>query len=338
MRGEKQVEAVLRIALKKALGEKLVELAPAGGQGNHLTFRARSAGCAYFVRVEDGPERDDYMEVETWLLGALPGLGVPVPRVFAADVTRGDLPFAWQALEQIDTPDLNTWHRQGELDLVTVARRIGADVARWQELRPEGFGLFNPGILRREGRLCGFHEDYPAYFFLNLDRHLHFLCQEEFLSAAEAEAILGACRRFHGLLELSQGCLVHKDLALWNILGQRHEPCAYIDWDDAISGDPMDDISLLGCFHNGDVIREALEGYGSIRPLPEDFGPRFWLHLLRNMVVKSVIRVGAGYFDRDDRFFLLEPGVSGSDFKKQTRNRLQRALYGLLEGAAPYSL
>ena len=34
----------------------------------------------------------------------------------------------------------------------------------------------------------------------------------------------------------------------------------------------------------------------SVRPLPDDFERRFRMHLLRNMIFKSVIRVGAGYY------------------------------------------
>ena len=59
------------------------------------------------------------------------------------------------------------------------------------------------------------------------------------------------------LLNLSQGCLVHKDLALWNILGTAREIEAFIDFDDAVSGDAMDDLSLLGCFYDGPVLASA---------------------------------------------------------------------------------
>ncbi|MFN9915135.1 MAG: phosphotransferase, partial [Pirellulaceae bacterium] len=41
------------------------------------------------------------------------------------------------------------------------------------------------------------------------------------------------------MLNLPLGCLVHKDLALWNILGTRDQIAAFIDFDDAISGDSM---------------------------------------------------------------------------------------------------
>jgi fructosamine-3-kinase len=131
------------------------------------------------------------------------------------------------------------------------------------------------------------------------------------------------------LLSLDQGCLVHKDLALWNILGTPEGIAAFIDWDDAISGDAMDDLSLLACFHDGPVLAQALEGYQMLRPLPSEHRRRFWLHLLRNMIVKAVIRVGAGYFKKSDGFFLIGSGSSGQSLQTFTTQRIATALHGL---------
>jgi hypothetical protein len=67
--------------------------------------------------------------------------------------------------------------------------------------------------------------------------------------------------------------------------------------------------------------------------VPEHHLRRFWLHLLRNMIVKAVIRVGAGYFDRDDGFFLIGSGSSGASLREITLSRLSTALLGLREGS-----
>ena len=93
----------------------------------------------------------------------------------------------------------------------------------------------------------------------------------------------------------------------------------------------MDDLSLLGCFHDGAILARALTGYTLVRPLPPEHRRRFWLHLLRNMIVKAVIRVGAGYFSRSDSFFLIGSGQSGADLKAFTRARIETALRGLNE-------
>jgi hypothetical protein len=47
------------------------------------------------------------------------------------------------------------------------------------------------------------------------------------------------------------------------------------------------------------------------------------------MLVKAVIRTGAGYFDRADDLFLIGRGSTGADLRRFTVARLERALRGL---------
>lgn len=319
----------LTAALRDHFGDQSIVVASASGQGNHATFRATIARRSAFIRVEDGPEHDDYIEVESHVLGQVRALGLPAPQVLAVDASRTRAPFAWQVLEDIPHPDLNQLLKRCELDLAATARELGAAVARWQQIAPTGFGPFDPATLRRTGQLGGFHASYADYFHLHLDRHLRFLEQRGFLTLGEADEMRAAIEAHRSLLALERGFLVHKDLALWNVLGTATEIAAFIDWDDAIAGDPMDDLSLLGCFHDGAILARALDGYVSVRPLPADHRRRFWLHLLRNMIVKAVIRVGAGYFDRTDGFYLIASGSSGADLRAFTHDRLSAALRGL---------
>ena len=44
-----------------------------------------------------------------------------------------------------------------------------------------------------------------------------------------------------------------------------------------------------------------------------------------------MIRVGAGYFTRDDGFYLINAGSNGGDLETLTRMRLDTALQGLNE-------
>lgn len=332
-RDQTGLERPLAEVLREAFPGSVVEVAPTPSQGNHLTFIAKIDGVERFVRVDDGPDRDDYLEVESRILTEVRRVGVAAPCVYAVDASRRRVPFAWHVLDKVDCGDLNGLFKQGGLDLPRVARQIGEAVAGWQTLRSDGFGPFDPVHLRTTGELRGFHRTYADYFHLHLERHLSFLTDRSFLSRDEADAMRRAIDEHAGLLDLAPGCLVHKDLALWNILGTSTDVVAYIDWDDAIAGDALDDLSLLGCFHDAPTLARAVEGYESVRPLPTEPRRRFWLHLLRNLIMKSVIRVGAGYFDRSDGFFLIGTGGSGADLRAFTRNRLATALDGLRSDA-----
>ena len=316
----------LRDELRRYFDGQVVELSPGAGQGNHLTWNAEVDGKAMFVRVENGPEKDDHLAVESAVLDRVREVGVVTPQVFGCDASRTRVPFAWQALERIAAPDLNHWFKLGVLETHHIALDIGAAVARWQSIEPPRFGPFD-GV-----RLHGYHATYADYFHLRLDEHLAFLTLRGFLTATQRDEIAAEIENHRALLDLPHGCLVHKDLALWNILGTERQISAFIDFDDSIAGDPMDDLSLLACFHDAAFLERAFEGYQSVRALPEDHQRRFWLHLLRNMIVKAVIRVGAGYFDRDDGFFLISSGSSGQSLRETTLTKIATALRGLRAG------
>jgi aminoglycoside phosphotransferase (APT) family kinase protein len=326
-----ELEQPLKCALSAAFPARPIALRAAGGQGNHRTYLAQIGDEPAFIRVEDGPEQDDYLEVESHILGEVSRRDIPAPRVLGFDATRTLVPFAWQALERIPFPDLNEHHKRGRLRMSVVAGEIGSAVARWQAIAPAGFGPFRTVAVREEQTLAGFHERYEDYFLLQLDRHLTFLVERAFLRVPEARELHRLILAHRELLALERGCLVHKDLALWNMLGTETQIVSYIDWDDAISGDPMDDLSLLGCFYDGSVVGLALTGYAQERALPGEYRRRFWLHLLRNMIVKAVIRVGAGYFRRDANFFLIGAAGTGADLERFTRARLGAAARGLCE-------
>ncbi|HWL09703.1 MAG TPA: phosphotransferase [Planctomicrobium sp.] len=332
------IEPQLHRLLAAKFPEHSIRLRDGGGQGNHLTWIAEIGNATYFVRVENGPERDDHLEVESFIIESVRHYGVPTPRVHLVDIQRDEVSFAWQVMDCVPVPDLNVAFKKGELNSVDVSYEIGCAIARWQAVPVSGFGHFDPQRLRDSGELHGYHSHYEDYFTLNWKRHLNFLEQRQFLLRHEVREIDETVSQARDLLSLTEGCLVHKDLAFWNILGDQNGIQAYIDWDDAVSADEMDDLSLLGCFHDGPVIAGAMKGYQSIKSLPDNFGGRFWLHLLRNMIVKSVIRVGAGYFDRTDGFFLIAPGLTGADLIRQTRSRIFRVLDGLRSNEHPEAL
>ncbi|MDA3923531.1 MAG: aminoglycoside phosphotransferase family protein [Kiritimatiellae bacterium] len=317
--------------LKQYFSGLSISLSPANGQGNHRTFKLTIDAFEAFVRTEDGPENDNYFDVESLVYSELLRFDIPVPRVLACDCDRTQTPFAWQVLEYIPYADLNFHAKKGDLVWGSIGRSLGASIARWQELKPSGFGPFSASEAHTEKRLRGVHSFYRSYFLLNLQRHLDFLKSRSFLSESETDAISAAIAHQDVLLDLEQGCLVHKDFALWNILGSCDRVEAFIDWDDTISGDPMDDLSLLACFYDAPVLEYAFAGYSEVRSLPENYMRRFWLHLLRNMLVKAVIRIGAEYFTRGDQFYLIGSGSNGSDLESFTRARIQIALRGLTE-------
>lgn len=326
---DEKINPALAGLLTSYFGSPDFTLVPAGGQGNHQTYLARHAETTRFIRLENGPDSDDYMEAEAAVMDRVRTIGVPTPVVYQVDSSRKNYPFAYQIMECVRHSDLNQLKKNGDLQLNPVMHTLGRYVARWQQITLPGYGPFDIGELRSSRRLRGLHAAYRDYYWLNLERHLTFLTKHGFLSARQIGEIVAVINANDRLLDLEGGCLVHKDLALWNILGDSNRIRSVIDWDDSICGDPTDDLSLLACFHGGTAIETLLAGYQGIRTLPSDFEQRFWMHLLRNMIFKAVIRVGAGYFTRDEDFFLLSSVSDGASLHRFTLERIQAACAGL---------
>lgn len=322
------IERPLSEAIRDQLDDQSASLEPFAVQGNHLAWLLHHAEDkrTSFVRVETGPEGDDYLEVESFLLDAVRSRHVPTPQVVGCDATRRRTPFAWQVIDYLKYPNLQHWHKRGELDLPALGAQLGRAIASFQQVPVSGYGPFRTDVLREQGQLAGYHSSYRDYFHLNLARHLAVLVESSLLSRAEGNQITDLIAAQDSLLDIGQPCLVHKDMAFWNLLGTRDRLAAVIDWDDAIAGDPVDDLALLGCFLPQSFLGTVLAGYQSIQPIPAAFAPRFWLHVLRNLLFKAVIRLRGGYFEKNDDFFLIRSGATGGDLREETLMRLREAI------------
>jgi hypothetical protein len=176
-----ELEETVRCYLIDNFKKDLIDLRPANGQGNHITFLALYPDRTFFIRVENGFEKDDYMDVETAVLRQVNAIGIPSPRVFHSDGSRHKVPFAIQVIEYIESKDLNILDKKGELEINVVAKSIGNYIAQWQDITPLKFGLFDPSILVNEKVLEGYHNTYRDYFLLNWDKHLEYLEHALFL-------------------------------------------------------------------------------------------------------------------------------------------------------------
>lgn len=315
---------------RRQFGEGEFSVGESCGQGNHKNFKVSSGGNIYFIRIEDGEDSDGYMIVETEIIRRVAALGIPTPKIFAVDVSRTEFPFSYQIMELFECPDLNTLYKEKRLAVPATMQQLGTYIAEWQAIRTEGFGLFNTLELAKTGWLKGMHGSYPEYYRLNLEHHLDYLESEKFIGRDFRTRAMKAISDNADLLDLSEGCLVHKDIAFWNIIGTENSIISVIDWDDTIMGDPTDDLSLMACYHSWEELKYLFSGYESIRPLPRDFEKRFWLHLLRNMIFKAVIRVKGGYFRKNSDFFLVQSDNDGGNkLKDITLSRLESAIDGL---------
>jgi aminoglycoside phosphotransferase (APT) family kinase protein len=302
-------------------GEEPVSVESAGGEGNHYTYLARYPDRAVFFRGDDGKLDDDYMVAEAVAMELARDRGVPVPDLFGFDTSLQNCPIRYQLFEWIPEECLNSYYRNETLDRTAVSRQLGRYLAALHTVALEGFGFFNTQLLQEERRIVGLSRSNREYFFTKLSDHLKHIRDNGFLQSEEIREVEQLIERFSGLLDVDQGSLVHKDIAFWNLHGTPDRITGITDWDDVVVDDPVDDLSILRCFYEDDVLRPVLEGYSEVSTLPEDFWPRFWLYMLRNMLWKVVIRIDMGYFDIQGDFFIRNQD-NQEDFRRFTYERL----------------
>jgi aminoglycoside phosphotransferase (APT) family kinase protein len=276
-----------------------------GSAGNHYAYTLDVGNERYFFRAADGRIDDDYMLAESAVMRLLSKHGVPVPEVLTVDVTKSEASFRYQILEWRPEPCLNVFYQNDTLDHAQVGRQLGEYLARMHSVSRPGFGFVNTATLAESGEIQGLDQSHQTYFLKNLDIHLSYLRDNDLLNATRAREIEERITSLAYLTELEKGGIVHRDIALWNILGERDRITAVIDWDDVVIGDPADDFGILGCFYDSGFITHVKDGYSTVCPLPEALEVKMPLYTLRNMLWKAMIRHYMGYFEQTGNFFIL---------------------------------
>lgn len=321
-------------ACRDALGETPRAVEPVRADGNHYAFIITCSDGQYFFRADDGLGDDDYMLAESRIMVMAAERGVPAPRVRHTDVSMRKAPFRFQIMEYRADSCLNVFHRDGRLDVEAVSRQLGAYLRLLHTISRDGFGFVDTALLARSGEVRGLDADYASYFYRRLDDHLGYLRVNALLDGAACDEVLALFERHAPRLRLGRGALVHRDPALWNVLGTPDTITAIIDWDDAVIGDPADDLGILHCFYGDAFMDGVARGYWGGETPPDGFECRVWLHTVRNMLWKTMIRHHLGYFDKGAGFFLNTPETGGS-LREHTLAKLTGAIAMLRSFAAP---
>lgn len=306
-------------------GERPASLKGAGCDGNHFAFLVEmKSGERVFLRGDEGQD-DDYMLAESAVMDVARSHGIPTPKTHFLSAGEPGAKVNFQILELIDRSPVDRYHKDGTLDLPGTGRQLGGILRKLHRIPTPGFGFFDTQRIRRDGSLHGLQPSYASYFQTRIDEHLAYLGQKGFLDGSTLADLRSILREHEGALALEQGSLVHRDPALWNILGTPASVEALIDWDDAVSGDPADDLGMLLCFYDASFMRPLLEGYAGRDTLEPSFIRRIWLHMLRNMLWKAQLRHAMGYFEKASSFFLNMPGQS-TGLREVTLGRIRIAM------------
>jgi hypothetical protein len=229
----------------------------------------------------------------------LPGLTVDL-----VDLSRRWCPWDYEILEEAPGQSLKALDHD-DAQIVSVLRALGSVVARLHEIRTEGFGLLDVRPLAEKApttqRLSGIHARWSDYLTVRLPEHVGSCVDLGALTVAEAEAVFKLFEVFEATCQPSLPCLLHGDLGNHNVFSDGAAITALIDWEDALSGDPIFEVAAWATFHPQRRHQAFLDGYQAVRPLPSDFGLRFWVYFLRVALAKTVLRHRLGLQDLPGR-------------------------------------
>ncbi len=316
---------VVRDIAQDYFGKNNLTVTACNGAGNHYTYIIKNNDGEFFFRADGGKLDDDYMDAEGAAMELVRKRGVKVPEVYHWDVSLDKYPIRYQLMELVRGECLNNYYQSQTLDRTQIGREVGRLLAKMHQVKLDGFGFFNTNILRTKNKIVGLDNKNRDYFCKQLDNHIKCLRDTDFLATAEVAEIESLIEKHGHLLDIGQGSVVHKDIAFWNMIGTENKVNAIIDWDDVIIGDPADDISVMKCFYNGDVLGPVYEGYEEVTKISDKFKARTSLYLVRNMLWKSVIRTKLNYFDKKKDFFLINDD-NKSSLKEFTYNRLRQGI------------
>ncbi len=318
------IEQHVKDACSEYFGDAAASVKAAGCDGNHFAYIVSRPEGKYFFRADSGSSQDEYMLAEAVFMKLTADAGLPVPELYHTDISMERHPLRYQIMALAEGQALNYFHKNGSLDLDSIASQLGEILRRLHSIKLDGFGFMNTDELKKGNTIC-LDYAYKDYFYNCLDRHLFYLESKSLLASCDIADIKAVFKDNESLLKLEFGSLVHRDMALWNVLGFRERITAVIDWDDAVSGDPADDIGMLGCFYDSEFIEQLLLSYDPEAKLGASFRRRITLHTLRNMLWKTMIRDYMGYFERDSEFFLIN-SENKSSLKDFTLGKLFAAL------------
>ena len=265
--------------------------------GNHDAYRVIYEDKVYFFRADESFTTDEYLLAEKAATDLARANGVKAPIVYFVDTTKNIFPIRYSIMEYVPGSPMNLFYGDKTMDREKAARSLAHELGKLHQIKLNKFGFINTDIYKETGKIEGLDLTNKDYFFKKLNDHLIFLENSGFLDSEMIEEIRNLIAKNSYALDIEQGYMVHKDAPFWNVNGTESEVLAILDWDDVISGDPLDDLAVIKCFYQDDVWLPFIDEYQKNFSLGENASLRFWLYFLRNMIWKAVFRIDMGYFN-----------------------------------------
>lgn len=232
-------------------------------------------------------------------------IGVPTNKILYTDVSRSKYAFDFQIEEALEGEDIEDHFSGTQEEYDKLSFELGQLTAKIHSLKYPGFGKFNEK-LALAGKLEGNKSNFYEYITTNLLSDITYLINSNVISDIQASRITQVFEDNKFLINISQGVLVHHDLADHNIMFKDNKITGIFDWEACVVGDPILDLASAPTWKTYYPREEKMiEGYKTIRDLPNDFIERMRIYKLRTMLWKMVYAIRANILNdaRKQRFY-----------------------------------
>lgn len=244
---------------------------------------------------------ETYMTIEKLITDQVATIGVPVNRILYVDVSRETHSFDYQIQDMLEGVDIEGNFHGTREEYDQLSFDLGRYAAMWGELEIPGFGRFDADIAQKSGQLMGTKASMYDYILVRLDSDIKYLVDAEVISLEKGETIRTLFEDHKPVMSVRQGTLVQYDLADHNIMFDGARTITGIfDWEAAVVGDPVLDLASAPTwktFHSREA--KMIEGYRSVRDLPNFFKEKMNIYRLRTMLWKMVYAIRTGILTED---------------------------------------
>jgi aminoglycoside phosphotransferase (APT) family kinase protein len=276
-----------------------VRLISGAGTSHNIFDLEYSDGPALVARTSVHPSAvpDFGLCVDAWVTSKLERHGLASVPVRVVDISRERSDFDYAIMEHARGTQL------GDVD-TGVSNELIATLGRWlrelHQIALDGFGRLDVREVVKRNRGAGFFTTWREYVLARLNEHLQLCLAIGAIDERERALAEGLFSDIDRSIRPFTPSLLHGDPGHHNVFELEGSISAVLDWEDALSGDPVFDIAFWGTFYPDSWLPPFLEGYFGSEAGAE-FWHRYWLYYLRISIAKTVHRHRFGIADRPDK-------------------------------------
>ncbi len=220
----------------------------------------------------------------------LSGKNISCTTYFAIDTKKKIIPFDYCIYSYVEGKTLFDLFETQKL-LSKECRLLGKTIAKVHKISTEECGLLDVNEAIKNKKLKGLYLSWNKFLSINIKKHTEFCLQHNIITKKEKNRIQKILQQAFANIKIRKPVLLHGDLANHNAIYHLGK-ITLIDWEDALSGDPLYDIAYYatGAINHPDWFENFIRGYSSIKKIPSNSSIAFWTYFLRISLAKAVSR------------------------------------------------